>query len=78
MVKSGKKAKNSPNEDDRERVKVRQIPLRMPDEVYRKLRILAAVQDKTMNEFIVHLIEKDYDSAELDLPEQRKRSLPKD
>ncbi|MFZ2446273.1 MAG: toxin-antitoxin system HicB family antitoxin [Syntrophobacteraceae bacterium] len=57
-------------EDD----KRKQLQLRLSEETHRKLRLLAADLNVTMNDLIVELVEKEYDNVEIVLPKKRSSS----
>lgn len=39
----------------------KQLTLRIPQEVHRKVRLLAALKDQTMTELFIDLVEKEYE-----------------
>ncbi|MGA2401108.1 MAG: hypothetical protein ABSG91_05295 [Syntrophobacteraceae bacterium] len=55
-----------------------QLLLKMSDTTYRKLRLLAADIDISLNDLIIELIDKNYDSVEIDLPKKRVASFTED
>ena len=54
--------------------KRKQLQLRLSEETHRKLRLLAADLNVTMNDLIVELVEKEYDNVEIVLPTKRSSS----
>lgn len=53
---SGRDGGEAMAEEDR-----KQLTLRIPQEVHRKVRLLAALKDQTMTELFIDLVEKEYE-----------------
>jgi predicted HicB family RNase H-like nuclease len=44
----------------------KQLTLRVPVEVHKKMRILAAVSNVTMTEYFINLVEREYEKSSKD------------
>lgn len=44
----------------------KQLTLRVPAEVHKKMRILAALHEKTMTEYFIDLVEKEFEKSSKD------------
>jgi predicted HicB family RNase H-like nuclease len=44
----------------------KQLTLRVPVEVHKKMRILAALHNKTMTEYFIDLVEREYEKSSKD------------
>ncbi len=53
---SGRDGSEGMAEEDR-----KQLTLRIPQEVHRKVRLLAALKDQTMTELFIDLVEREYE-----------------
>ena len=51
--------------------KDKQILLKLPEETHRKLRLQAADLNISLNDFIIELIENEYDRVDIILPKKR-------
>ena len=59
-----------------EKEKLKQYPLRITEETHRKLRLLAADRNMTMNDIVVDLIEREYEVSGILVPPRRRRPIP--
>ena len=49
------------------------LQIRLPEEVHRKLRLIAADINTTLNDLLIELIEKEWDAVDIVLPTKRSK-----
>lgn len=61
-----------------EDLKDKVLQIRLPEEVHRKLRLLAADINASLNDLLIELVEKEWDGVDIILPTKRPRQRAAD